>query len=344
MFEPPRGLKPAARGVSGRTLTANASPRPFRAPVKGGIIDAGADVPAPGDRPIDADRSTSNGPFADHRRQWQACRYVYPVVSRRARGLSIGVNLNPDRACNFGCIYCQVDRDSPPPAGTVALDALAAELDLVVGLAADDSLFADPRFAVTPPALRRLNDIAFSGDAEPTTFPKFAEAVRIAAEVKQRHCPPEVKIVLITNSCYLTRPAVAAGLAIMDAHNGEIWAKLDAGTEEYYRKVNRPNFPLAHVLDNITAAARVRPVCIQSLWMRIAGAPPPDSEIDAYARRLNEITRAGGQIRQVQIYTVARVPAEHYVTPLSARELEATSRRVAARTELTVEVFPATGE
>ena len=300
------------------------------------------DVSAAGDRPIDADRSTSKGPFADHRRQWQACRYVYPVVSRRARGLSIGVNLNPDRVCNFGCIYCQVDRDSPP-AGTVDLDALTAELDLVVGLAIDGSLFADPRFAGTPPALRRLNDIAFSGDAEPTTSPKFAEAVRIAAEVRQRHCPPEVKIVLITNSCYLTRPSVAAGLAIMDAHNGEIWAKLDAGTEGYFRRVNRPNLFLSDVLDNITAAARVRPVCIQSLWMRIHGAPPADLEIDAYTDRLNEITRAGGTIRQVQIYTVARTPAEDYVTALSARALEAIAGRVAARTTLSVEVFPATG-
>ena len=97
------------------------------------------------------------------------------------------------------------------------------------------------------------------------------------------------------------------------------------------------------MLDNITAAARVRPVCIQSLWMRIHGAPPADLEIDAYAKRLKQITRAGGLIRQVQIYTVARAPAEDYVGPLTREELAAIGRRVAARTKLTVEVFPATG-
>ena len=48
--------------------------------------------------------------FAMHDRVWQANRYVYPVVSRRSKGISIGVNLNPDKVCNFDCIYCCVDR------------------------------------------------------------------------------------------------------------------------------------------------------------------------------------------------------------------------------------------
>ena len=51
--------------------------------------------------------------FKDHRRDLGENRYVYAVVSRRARGLSIGVNLNPDKVCNFDCPYCQVDRTTP---------------------------------------------------------------------------------------------------------------------------------------------------------------------------------------------------------------------------------------
>ncbi len=282
--------------------------------------------------------------FADHSRHWRDCLYVYPVISRRSRGLSIGVNLNPDGACNFDCIYCQVDRTGPRRTRTVVLNVLRDELHLVAGLAADETLFSDPRFAGTPPNLRRVNDIAFSGDGEPTTCPVFAEAVQAAAEVHDRFFPAsDVKIVLITDACYLTRPKVAVGLEIMDQHNGEIWAKLDAGTEEYYQRVNRPNFPLRHVIDNIVAAARVRPVCIQSLWMRIEGVPPSDDEVDAYAARLRDITEAGGRIRQVQIYTVARPPAEQCVAALPADELAAIARRVAAATNLTVDVFPAGG-
>jgi wyosine [tRNA(Phe)-imidazoG37] synthetase (radical SAM superfamily) len=148
-----------------------------------------------------------------------------------------------------------------------------------------------------------------------------------------------VKIVLITDACYLTKPMVAAALEIMDANRGEVWAKLDAGTEEYYRRVNRPNFPLQHVVDTITAAARFRPVWIQSIWMRLHDEPPEASEVNAFAERLLEITGAGGRIAGVQIYTIARAPTESYVTALGPDELEAIAATVRTRTELPTIVY-----
>jgi wyosine [tRNA(Phe)-imidazoG37] synthetase (radical SAM superfamily) len=132
----------------------------------------------------------------------------------------------------------------------------------------------------------------------------------------------DAKIVLITDACYLTRPEVAAALAVMDENNGEIWAKLDAGTEEYYRKVNRPNYPLRHVMENIIAAARVRPVVIQSLFMRSDGVGPDETELRAFVERLREVLRAGGRIKHVQVYTVARRPAQPNVTALSDTEVD----------------------
>jgi hypothetical protein len=32
-------------------------------------------------------------------------RFVYAVVSARARGLSVGINMCPDKNCNFDCVY-----------------------------------------------------------------------------------------------------------------------------------------------------------------------------------------------------------------------------------------------
>jgi len=48
----------------------------------------------------------------DHRRELDENRYVYAVLSRRSGGVSIGINLNPDKVCNFDCIYCRPYRDS----------------------------------------------------------------------------------------------------------------------------------------------------------------------------------------------------------------------------------------
>ncbi len=257
--------------------------------------------------------------FAQHDRHWRKFLYVYPVISRRAKGLSIGVNLNPEMSCNFDCIYCQVDRTATPRVRKVDLRVLESELRQLVGTHA--ALFRQPEFAAVPPAYRRLNDIAFSGDGEPTAVPVFPEAARLAASIKTELGLHEVKIVVITDACFLDRPPVAAALESLDAHQGEIWAKLDAGTEAYYKLVNRPSHPLQHVLDNILGAARIRPLVIQSLFMRVHDAPP-QSEIAAYVGRLRWLLDQGGRLSLVQIYTVARRTAEPYVTALTADELE----------------------
>ena len=104
-----------------------------------------------------------------HQRSFESNRFVYPVISRRSRGLSIGVNLNPDKICNFDCIYCQVDRTSQSSTRFVEMDALLRELDGMLALTASGQIYDVPRFRETPSELRRLNDIAFSGDGEPTT-------------------------------------------------------------------------------------------------------------------------------------------------------------------------------
>jgi wyosine [tRNA(Phe)-imidazoG37] synthetase (radical SAM superfamily) len=275
----------------------------------------------------------------DHRRSFEANRYVYAVVSRRSKGVSIGINLNPDKVCNFDCVYCQVDRTTPPVIRDVDVPVLLAELAELLDLVQAGALFAIDRFAATPPALRRLNDIAFSGDGEPTTCPEFLQVVQAVATLKRQRGFDAVKLVLITNATRLHAPAVAEALSVLDANHGEIWAKLEAGTETYYQAIERTTIPLAKVLENITAAARLRPVVIQAMFLKMHGEPPPPAELDAFCNRLNEILAAGSKIKLVQIYTVAREPAERWVTPLSNAEVDAIVAKVQKRTGLTAEAF-----
>src|SRR5262245_14793929 len=229
----------------------------------------------------------------DHRRTFVDNLYVYAVVSRRSKGVSIGLNLNPDKICNFDCVYCQVDRRTPPIMDTVNVPRLIEELEEMLELVATGRLFEMERFRQTPAALRRLNDIAFSGDGEPTTCPQFLEIVRKVAEVKQRRHLAG-KLVLITHAQRFHTPAVQPSLEVMDANDGEIWAKLEAGTEEYYRRIERTSIPLQRVLDNISEAANARPIVIQSLFMRLEDQPPPAQELEAFCERLNDILHAGG--------------------------------------------------
>jgi len=261
---------------------------------------------------------------------------VYPVLSRRAGGLSIGINLNPDKICNFDCIYCQVDRSQRLAREAIDVKQLRRELAEMLDLATSGRIYEDDRFRAAPPALRRLNDIALSGDGEPTTCPQLEQVLEICAELRRCLGLESLKIVLITNATMFDRPRVARALTILDASNGEIWAKLDAGTEAYYRTVDRSAIPLQRILQNLIDAARLRPIVIQSLFMRIHDQSPAESEQEAYCDRLAEILAAGGQIRLVQIHTIARRPAESWVSALTNAEVDALAERVRRRTGLPV--------
>jgi wyosine [tRNA(Phe)-imidazoG37] synthetase (radical SAM superfamily) len=274
-----------------------------------------------------------------HERRWKGHRYVYAVVSRRSRGISIGINLNPAKTCNFNCIYCQVNRNLPRPTRRVDLEELTDELERILQAEKDGSLYEDAPFDILKAAERGVRDIAFSGDGEPTAFPRFEAAVRIAARARSRFGLDRAKLVLITNAAFLHRPAVRAGLAVMDDNNGEIWAKLDAGTEEYFRLVNRPRVPFRRIIANILDASRVRPVVIQSLWFRIRGIMPPEGEIEAYCECLNRIVLTGGRFRALQLYTIARDPAEAFASPLSNEELDRIASIVKSRVSIPLEVF-----
>ena len=278
-------------------------------------------------------------PHIDHARTYHDNKFVYPVLSRRSKGISVGVNLNPDKVCNFDCIYCQVDRRNESITRFVETDRLSDELETMLDLVLSGELYKEPMFAVTPPHLRRLNDIAFSGDGEPTTFKNIDAIVGGAAELKASRGLDDVKLVMITNATMFHRATVKRALAILDQNNGEIWAKLDAGTSEYYHLIERTSIPFQRILDNLLDAARVRPIVIQSLFMKVNGEGPSDLELEAFCDRLKEILAAGGMLKCVHVYTVARPPAESFVTPLESARVEAIAQAVRERTGAKAEAF-----
>jgi wyosine [tRNA(Phe)-imidazoG37] synthetase (radical SAM superfamily) len=269
--------------------------------------------------------------YSHHPRRWQQFLYVYPVFSRRSHGLSIGINLNPDKVCNWDCVYCQVDRATAPIVSHVDLPTLAAELDTLLRHAATGDIWLDEPFTTVPPPLRRINDIAFSGDGEPTTYPHFDQAIQLAADLKSQHHLPDVKIIVLTNMTMLHRPQVQRGLALLDQHNSEIWAKLDAGSQSYYDQIDRSAVKLDRILDNILAAGQSRPIVIQSLFMQLHQQPIPTAEFDAYLDRLADLSSAGCRIKLVQLYTIARSTAESYATPLTPDQLNHLAHRLRLR-------------
>lgn len=265
-------------------------------------------------------------------------KFVYAVVSPRARGLSLGVNLNPDQECNFDCIYCEVDRRTKCRAAELDVDAMAGELGRMLALVESGGLAALDGFQGLPAELLQLRQVNLSGDGEPTLCPVFLDVVHAVMHVRARCGLPFFKIVLITNATGLDRPQVAEGIRCLTARD-EVWAKLDVGTQAWMERINRPSVLLDTVLANILTLARQRPVVIQSLFPLVNGQEPPDPEVREYAQRLKELKDAGANIPLVQIYSATRPTPHSECGHLPLRSLARIAQVVRDTTGLRAEVF-----
>jgi len=271
-------------------------------------------------------------------REFLGNRFVYAVVSPRAGGLSVGINMNPDRFCNFNCEYCEVDRIAPTQEKLLDADIMAEELQRTLALADSGKLRNFPYYRHTPADLLHLQHVALSGDGEPTLCPNFLDAVQAVIHVRAKGQFPFFKIVLITNATGLDLRDVQEGLKLFTSQD-EIWAKLDAGTQAYMERVNHPDCSLEKILASILFVARQRPVIIQSLFPMINHEEPSTEEIEHYAERLRDLKNAGAQIPLVQIYSATRPMAHPGCGHLPLKTLAYIARRVREISGLTAAVF-----
>ena len=272
----------------------------------------------------------------DRPRDFLGNRFVYAVISSRAGGLSLGVNMNPDKRCNFDCAYCEVDRRVPAHETSLDVDVMAQELRKTITFIRSGRLVAHPAYHTLPAELLQLRQVALSGDGEPTLAAHFIEALQ--AVVRVRALGEFFKIVLITNGTGLDHPRVLRGLDYL-TKSDEIWIKLDGGTQPFLEKVNHPGVPLEKILENILLVGRQRPVVIQSLFPAIHGDEPPFEEIREFALRLKELKSAGAEISLVQIYSAARPGSQSDWGHLPLRVLSQIAQTVRQIAGLRAEVF-----
>lgn len=231
----------------------------------------------------------------DHRRDSAGLLYVYPVVSRRAGGVSVGINLNPNNACNWACLYCQVEnltRGGPPP---IDLQRLERELETFL----NDVLHGDFLRKNVPEGARRLVDVAFSGNGEPTSAAEFSDAVACVGEVLERcGLMNALPVRLITNGSLLHRPKVQEGIRQLSALAGEVWFKIDRALPSEVQDVNGIPGDQERVLRNLEICANLAPTWIQTCWFGLDGAAPSVDSLRAYCDLLHKVA---GAVRGVHL-------------------------------------------
>lgn len=263
----------------------------------------------------------------NHDRDLAGLTYVYPVLSRRAGGVSIGINLNPNNACNWACVYCQVpnlSRGGPPP---IDLAVLASELDAML----TDIVHGDFMAREVPDGARRLMDIAFSGNGEPTSAAEFADAVALVIGAMQRHhLLPDVKLRLITNGSLIHREDVQRGLAGIADADGEVWFKIDRATAAGIAAVNKTSVSPAKAAETLARCAELAPTWVQTCWFALDGQAPDEAEKTAYLVLLQTLAQ---KIRGVHLYGLARPslqPEAARIGRLPVAEMSAFADRIRA--------------
>jgi wyosine [tRNA(Phe)-imidazoG37] synthetase (radical SAM superfamily) len=265
---------------------------------------------------------------ADHSTGTAGLRYAYVVVSRRAGGVSVGVDLNPNHACNWRCIYCQVPGLTRGPAPAVDLVLLEDELRGLL----HELLEGDFMARRVAPGLRRLVSLAFSGNGEPTLSPQFGRAVELVGTVlADLGLRGSVKVLLITNGSRVARPGVQAGLRRLAALGGELWFKVDRGTAGGIAQVNSVHLSPGQVLGHLATAASLCRTWVQTCLFAVDGRPPDAAERAAYLGLLREARRRGVPLQGVYLYGVARPshqPEAPTIGPLPEAWLDALVRDI----------------
>ena len=239
----------------------------------------------------------------NHDRDVAGYTYVYPVYSRRARGLSIGINLNPNNACNWRCIYCQVPnlvRGSAPPINLLQLEK---ELRALVHEVSQPG-FLEQKL---PSGSQRINDIAISGNGEPTSAKEFADVITLIAKVMaDSQLLGKIKLVLITNGSLIHRATVKKGLQRMAEINGEVWFKLDSATKNGMRKINNSALSIAKVYANLRTSAMLCPTWLQTCVFETEVGLPVKEERAAYLSFIDRALSEKIALKGVHIYGLAR--------------------------------------
>ena len=273
----------------------------------------------------------------DHRRDSAGLRYVYPVVSRRAGGVSVGINLNVNNACNWACVYCQVEnltRGGPP-----AIDLELFERELAGFL--DDVLMGDFMSREVPAEDRRLVDVAFSGNGEPTSAAEFPEAVLRVGRVLERHgLAGKLPVRLITNGSLLHRQAVQDGIGALGEMGGEVWFKVDRGTTAEVNAINGVPMDAQRIRRNLAQCAALATTWVQTCWFAVDGVAPDAAAREAYCDLLGPVATG---LAGIHLYGLAR-PSMQADAPrlqrLGAKELERFAAEIREKTGLLVSVSP----
>lgn len=269
----------------------------------------------------------------NHDRDVAGYHYIYPVISRRSGGLSIGINFNTNNACNWRCVYCQVPDLSIGAAPQLDFELLATELDDFLQDILHGTFYQ--RFEIEPER-QVIKDIAISGNGEPTSVHDFAKAIALITQVvEQANIPVPFQYVLITNGSLIHKADVQAGLRLFNQCNGQLWYKLDSVTDSGREEVNHAGLSSHKQRENLISSARLCTTWVQTCVLGFASTKGnvgllEEQEQEAYLAFLTKVIQQV-PLQGVMLYSLARPslqPEANIITSATLEQLNNFAERI----------------
>ncbi len=244
---------------------------------------------------------------------------LYGPVNSRRLGRSLGINLMPRgyKLCSFNCVYCHYGWTSRHTMDVRDCLQDLPPLDEVVN-----------RVRIAARSGLDFEYLTFSGNGEPTLHPQFPQLVEEIIQIRNQY-RPEARIALLSNSTGVFRADVRESISKIDLPV----FKLDAGSEETLRSVNRP-------VQEVDLAQMVELLCsLDGIYLQtllIDGRPSNVSvpDLEAYFQQVARI-----RPREVHIYSIDRPVPDPHLVRVPPQQLQEIARSGEQKTGVTFRAF-----
>ena len=272
---------------------------------------------------------------SEHPRLSEFNKLVYPVVSRRAGGLSLGINLNPDKKCSFRCVYCQVDRTTPKIDLVPTIHKIENELRAwLIRLKENHNQYQG----------HSLKDISIAGDGEPSTIIILPELLELLIKLKKEYQLDQCKLILFTNGTKMHQEAVQKSLPTFFDHNGEIWFKLDFWNINSLKRINRTKYSFKRIIKNLKQIGIQHPLVLQSCVFNWDGEVFDLQKYQPFIDLLNQLINEHVRIKKIQLYTLSRKPASIKASAWNDESMRILGETIRKQIDVKLEVIYSTGK
>jgi len=224
-------------------------------------------------------------------------KYIFGPISSRRFGMSLGIDLSPEKkACNFDCIYCELDK--------------AQKVDKIENPASVNDILNDVKAGIEK---FEFDVLTITANGEPTLYPYLEKLVNELKKLNK-------KLLILSNSSTIDNKNIQNILKKLDI----VKLSLDSVNQKTFKKIDRPldDIKVDNIVNGIKEFSKIYEGELIIEILVVKGINDKVEEFKALNKVLNEINPT-----RVDISTIDRPPA-YDVAPVEYERLFELSQEI----------------